>query len=324
MLLSKAGGTLEWHELPTPVPTGHEILIAVEACAVCRTDLHLIDGELPDIHYPIIPGHQVVGRIVQTGPDARLQLDTRVGAAWLGWTCQACEYCRNGQENLCDSARFNGLHLNGGYADYMLADSRYVFALSSAGSPAGLAPLLCGGLIGYRSLKKAGAGRKLGIYGFGSAAHMITQLAVHQGLEVYAFTRPGDASAAQLAHDCGACWVGGSATPAPVLLDAGIIFAPAGELVPNALTVMRKGGKVVCGGIHMSDIPSFPYSCLWGERTVTSVANMTRTDGTEFLEAAASVGLTAHTEIWPLREANTVLNRLRGGEITGTAVLLPG
>jgi propanol-preferring alcohol dehydrogenase len=323
MVLPEAGSALEWRELPTPVPARHEILIAVEACAVCRTDLHVVDGELPQISYPIIPGHQVVGRIVQAGEDVDLALNSRVGAAWLAWTCQNCDYCKSGQENLCDSARFNGYHSNGGFADHMLADSRFVFPLGDRGTPAEIAPLLCGGLIGYRSLRLAGAGRKLGIYGFGSAAHIITQLAVHQGREVYAFTRQGDTSAAELASQCGACWTGGSDEAAPSALDAAIIFAPAGELVPKALTDLRKGGRVVCGGIHMSDIPSFPYAYLWGERSIKSVANMTRKDGSDFLHVAAAAGLRARTELWPLREANAALSQLRAGAVSGTAVLVP-
>jgi len=323
MVLRAAGSALEWRELPTPVPARHEILIAVEACAVCRTDLHVVDGELPQISYPVIPGHQVVGRIVQAGEDVDLALNSRVGAAWLAWTCQTCDYCKSGQENLCDSARFNGYHSNGGFADHMLADSRFVFPLGDRGTPEEIAPLLCGGLIGYRSLTLAGAGRKLGIYGFGSAAHIITQLAVHQGRDVYAFTRQGDTSAAELASQCGACWTGGSDQAAPSALDAAIIFAPAGELVPKALTDLRKGGRVVCGGIHMSDIPSFPYSYLWGERSIKSVANMTRKDGSDFLHVAEEAGIRARTELWPLREANVALSQLRAGAISGTAVLVP-
>jgi propanol-preferring alcohol dehydrogenase len=323
MLLKSPGAALEWVELATPTPVGHQVLLAVEACAVCRTDLHLVDSELPDIHYPIIPGHQVVGRVVAAGATAGLRPGTRVGAAWLGSTCQACAYCASEHENLCDAAQFNGYQINGGYADYMLADARYVFPLDETVPPANLAPLLCGGLIGYRSLKMAGAAPKLGIYGFGSAAHMITQLAVHQGREVYAFVRPGDAAAARLAHSCGACWTGSSSMPAPVLLDAAIIFAPAGELVPKALRDLRKGGRVICGGIHMSDIPSFPYADLWGERSICSIANMTRADGHEFLTLAAQADIRPQIETWPLRDANAVLDKLRSGAISGTAVLLP-
>jgi propanol-preferring alcohol dehydrogenase len=323
MVLQQPGGELNWLELPTPKPTGHDVLLAVEACAVCRTDLHVVDGELPDIHYPVIPGHQVVGRILQAGDLSGLEPGTRVGAAWLAWTCQACDYCDSNRENLCDTARFNGYQCNGGFADHMLADARYVFPLDEKPAPEEIAPLLCGGLIGYRSLKMAGPANKLGIYGFGSAAHLITQLAVYQGRDVYAFTRPGDTSAIELAKSCGISWAGSSDQPAPVPLDAGIIFAPAGELVPKALKDMRKGGTVVCGGIHMSDIPTFPYADLWGERSIVSVANMTRADGHEFLALAAEADIQPRIETWPLREANTALSRLKDGSVSGTAVLLP-
>ena len=323
MVLQRPGSELSWLELPTPEPAGHDVLLAVEACAVCRTDLHILDGELPDIHYPIVPGHQVVGRVLKAGELARLQPGMRVGAAWLGWTCQACDYCDSHRENLCDAARFTGYQVNGGFADHMLADARYVFPLDDESEATRIAPLLCGGLIGYRSLKMAGPGRKLGIYGFGSAAHLITQLAVHQGRDVYAFSRPGDNSAVRLAESCGVCWAGGSDQPAPVALDAGIIFAPVGALVPKALKDLRKGGTVVCGGIHMSDIPSFPYADLWGERAIRSVANMTRADGHEFLALAKDAHIEPRIEKWPLREANTALARLRNGEVSGTAVLVP-
>jgi propanol-preferring alcohol dehydrogenase len=323
MVLQQPGNELNWLELPTPKPSGYDILLAVEACAVCRTDLHVVDGELPDIHYPVIPGHQVVGRVVQAGDLAGLEPGTRVGAAWLGWTCQACDYCDSNRENLCDKARFNGYQCNGVFADHMLADARYVFPLDEKPTPEEIAPLLCGGLIGYRSLKMAGPAAKLGIYGFGSAAHLITQLAVYQGRDVYAFTRAGDTRAIELAKSCGVSWVGSSDQPAPVPLDAGIIFAPAGELVPKALKDMRKGGTVVCGGIHMSDIPTFPYADLWGERSIVSVANMTRADGREFLALAAEAGIKARIETWSLQEANTALSRLKNGSVSGTAVLLP-
>jgi propanol-preferring alcohol dehydrogenase len=323
MVLQRPGGKLNWLELPTPEPSGHDVLIAVEACAVCRTDLHVTDGELPDIHYPIIPGHQVVGRVLKAGNLATLEPGTRVGAAWLGWTCQACDYCNSDRENLCDTARFNGYQCNGGFADHFLADARYVFPLDESTAPEEIAPLLCGGLIGYRSLTMAGPGGKLGIYGFGSAAHLITQLAVHQGRDVYAFTRPGDTVAMRMAESCGVSWAGASDQPAPVELDAGIIFAPVGALVPKALKDMRKGGTVVCGGIHMSDIPAFPYADLWGERSIKSVANMTRADGREFLALAKKADIKPRVETWSLQEANTALRRLKEGAISGTAVLLP-
>jgi propanol-preferring alcohol dehydrogenase len=323
MVLQRPGSRLNWLELPTPEPTGHEVLLTVDACAVCRTDLHVADGELPDIHYPIIPGHQVVGHVLRAGELAKLAPGTRVGVAWLGWTCQACDYCDNGRENLCDSAVFNGYQHNGGFADHMLADARYVFPLDDQPAAEEIAPLLCGGLIGYRSLKMAGPGRKLGIYGFGSAAHLITQLAVYQGWDVYAFTRPGDTQAIQLAESCGVCRAAGSDQPTPAELDAGIIFAPVGALVPKALKDIRKGGKVVCGGIHMSDIPAFPYADLWGERSIASVANMTRADGREFLALATEAAIKPRIETWSLQEANTALRRLKDGAVSGTAVLLP-
>lgn len=324
MVLEKAGDPLRWRELADPQPGPHEVVLEVEACAVCRTDLHLVDNELPEIPYPIIPGHQVVGRVLACGDAAELAIGQRVGAAWLGWTCGDCRYCRSGLENLCDAARFNGYQRNGGYADHMLADSRYVFLLPEDKSPASIAPLLCGGLIGYRSLRMTGEAEKLGIYGFGAAAHIIAQVAVSEGREIFAFTRPGDDAAMQLARDCGASWAGPSDAPAPVELDAAIIFAPVGSLVPLALRAVRKGGSVVCGGIHMSDIPSFPYADLWGERQLRSVANMTRADGREFLEIAAAAGVEAHMQTWPLEQANEVLARLRAGAFSGTAILIPG
>lgn len=323
MVLKQPGSPLQWQELPTPEPKGHEVLLEVEACAVCRTDLHLLDGELADIDYPIIPGHQVVGRVLRAGELAELTVGTRVGAAWLAWTCRDCDYCNHNQENLCDRARFNGYQANGGYADCMLADSRYVFPLTEEASAIQTAPLLCGGLIGYRSLAMAGNAQNLGIYGFGSAAHMIAQLAVHQGRQVYAFTRAGDDGAQQLARECGAVWAGASADKPPQELDAGIIFAPAGELVPKALADTRKGGSVICGGIHMSDIPTFPYARLWGERVLRSVANMTRADGHDFLALAAQADIRPHAETLPLRAANDALQRLRTGAVQGTLVLQP-
>jgi propanol-preferring alcohol dehydrogenase len=323
MVLHGPGEPLRYETIATPAPGPHEVLLAVEACAVCRTDLHLVDNELPDISYPVIPGHQVVGRVVASGAAATLAPGTRAGAAWLAWTCGTCNYCAHGHENLCDAARFHGYQRDGGFADHMLADSRYLFPLADEQSAATIAPLLCGGLIGYRSLRMTGSAQRLGIYGFGSAAHMITQLAVHQGREVYAFTRPGDDDAAALARECGAHWAGSSDEAAPDALDAAIIFAPVGSLVPKALRDVRKGGTVVCGGIHMSDIPSFPYADLWGERSIKSVANMTRADGNEFLELAAAAGIQPHVESWPLEDANQVLQKLRAGEINGSAVLVP-
>jgi len=307
-----------------PQPDGVDVLVRVGACAVCRTDLHLIDGELPDIAYPVVPGHQVVGEVVACGPDAVLQPGCRVGIAWLGWACGDCDFCRNGQENLCDRARFNGYHLNGGYADLMLADSRFCFALDDYPQPEIAAPLLCGGLIGYRCLRMTANAQRIGIYGFGSAAHLISQVAQHQGRQIYAFVRPGDATALEFAESLGVHWAGFSDQPAPEPLDAGIIFAPIGSLVPKALRDIRKGGVIVCGGIHMSDIPGFPYADLWGERQIRSVANLTRTDAREFLALAPKVPVRCDTEVFRLEEANQALDRLRSGRLTGAAVLRIG
>jgi propanol-preferring alcohol dehydrogenase len=323
MLLTEPGKSLQLSSMQTPTPKGHEVLLEIEACAVCRTDLHVVDNELPSIHYPIIPGHQVVGRVISTGKSSVISIGTRVGVAWLAGTCQSCSYCSDDRENLCDAAIFHGYMVNGGYADMMIADSRYIFPIASDRPAESIAPLLCGGLIGYRSLQMTGKSKQLGIYGFGSAAHLITQLAVYQGREIYAFTRPGDTAAQQLARACGAVWAGDSNMPAPTKLEAGIIFAAAGELVPKALTDLRKGGVVVCGGIHMSDIPSFPYADLWGERSIRSVANMTRKDGLEFMALATASGLEPRTESFPLSQANQALQRLRDGKISGTAVLVP-
>jgi len=323
MVLQQAGQPLIWQELSLPEPTDHEILIAIEACAVCRTDLHVVDDELPAIKHPIVPGHQVVGRVLRGGSQSGLEPGTRVGVAWLGKTCGQCSYCMEQRENLCDQAQFNGYQINGGFAEQMLADSRYVFPLPDNVPAENIAPLLCGGLIGYRSLTMTGNATNIGIYGFGSAAHMITQLAVFQGRNVFAFTRPDDINAQQLAQQCGARWAGSTEEKAPQDLDAAIIFAPAGELVPQALGHLRKGGVVVCGGIHMTDIPAMPYALLWGERMVRSVANMTRADGHEFLALARAANVQPQVETLPLRDANTALQRLRVGEVQGTLVLQP-
>jgi len=315
---------LEWRQIPEP--ESYEVLVRVAACGVCRTDLHVQDNELPAITYPIVPGHQVVGDIVATGSESILQSGSRVGITWLARTCGACEYCRSGRENLCDDARFNGYHVNGGFADYMLADSRFCFPLdTSVATPLAAAettPLLCAGLIGFRSLRMAGDAMRIGVYGFGSAAHIITQVATHEKRKIYAFTRPGDKAAQAFALRVGASWAGDSDHPAPEKLDAALIFAPDGDLVPKALKDLKKGGVVVCGGIHMSDIPSFPYADLWEERHIRSVANLTRTDGSDFMALAGQVPIHPEITTYPLEAANDALDDLRNGVINGTAVLL--
>jgi propanol-preferring alcohol dehydrogenase len=309
-------------ELPDPEPGPGQLLIRVHACGVCRTDLHVVDGDLTEGKMPIIPGHEIAGVVVARGAGVeRFAAGDRVGIPWLGWTCGTCAHCRAGRENLCDGARFTGYHLDGGYAQYTLADQRYCFALPDAYSDEEAAPLLCAGLIGYRSLVMAGDARRLGIYGFGAAAHIVAQVARHQGREVYAYTRPGDTDAQRFARSLGAVWAGDSGAPAPEPLDAAIIFAPVGALVVSALGAVRKGGTVVCAGIHMSDIPSFPYRLLWGERVVRSVANLTRRDGEEFLALAPKVPVRTEIEVFPLDQANEALARLREGRITGAAVL---
>ncbi len=316
------GQALEPRRGPIPEPRGHDVLIEVLACAVCRTDLHVQDAELPDVHYPIVPGHQVVGNIIATGPASVLESGQRVGVAWLAWTCGECEFCSSGRENLCDRAKFHGYHRDGGYAEHMLADSRYCIPLDRSLDPVHTTPLLCAGLIGFRTLRMAGEGRRIGMYGFGSAAHVIAQVARHQGRDVYAFTRPGDEAAQSFARDIGACWAGGSDEPAPEPLDAALIFAPVGALVPKALRDIKKGGHAVCGGIHMSDIPSFPYADLWGERQLRSVANLTRQDGRDFMALAARTPIETHVTEYALSDANRALDDLRSGRLNGTAVLL--
>ncbi|HHQ14013.1 MAG TPA: zinc-binding alcohol dehydrogenase family protein, partial [Chromatiales bacterium] len=300
------------------------VLIEILACAVCRTDLHVQDAELPDVHYPVVPGHQVVGNVVATGPDSVLEPGQRVGVAWLAWTCGECEFCASGRENLCDRAQFHGYHRDGGYAEHMLADSRYCIPLDRSLDPVKTTPLLCAGLIGFRTLRMAGEGRRIGMYGFGSAAHVIAQVARHQGRDVYAFTRPGDQPAQAFAREIGACWAGDSDEPAPEPLDAALIFAPVGALVPKALRDIKKGAPVVCGGIHMSDIPSFPYADLWGERELRSVANLTRQDGHDFMALAARTPIETHVTEYALSDANRALDDLRTGRLTGTAVLVTG
>jgi alcohol dehydrogenase, propanol-preferring len=323
MLFEKAGQRLRLTELSCPEPGAEQVLIRVRACAVCRTDLHIMDGELNQPKLPLIPGHEIIGVVEKIGKEVnRFKLGDRVGVPWLGWTCDACEFCLSGRENLCDQARFTGYTLDGGYAEYAVADQRFCFAIPDTYSDTEAAPLMCAGLIGYRSLVKAGEGKRLGIYGFGAAAHIITQVAKYQNREIYAFNRSGDEAAKKFALGLGAVWAGSSSELPPVKLDVAIIFAPAGELVPQALRALKKGGIVVCGGIHMSDIPSFPYSILWQERSVCSVANLTRHDGEEFLPLAALVPVRTQVETFALEEANEALARLRSGNITGAAVLV--
>jgi propanol-preferring alcohol dehydrogenase len=323
MVLPEAGQALRLVELPTPRPAAAQALVKVSACAVCRTDLHVVDGELPKPKLPLVPGHEIVGHIAALGEGVtRFKVGERVGIPWLGWTCGECKFCQSGRENLCVRAKFTGYTLDGGYGEYTIADARFCFRIPEAYSDAEAAPLLCAGLIGYRSLAKAGDARRLGIYGFGAAAHIVAQVARHQGREVFAFTRPGDAAAQQFAKSLGAVWAGDSTSPPPAPLDAAIIFAPAGELVPQALRSVTKGGTVVCGGIHMSDIPSFPYELLWQERTVCSVANLTRRDGEEFLALAPTVPVRTEIQTFPLAEANEALSQLRHGKLQGAAVLV--
>jgi alcohol dehydrogenase, propanol-preferring len=323
MILEAPGAGLREVDLPRPEPGPDELLIQVRACGVCRTDLHVVDGELPNPKLPLVPGHEVVGIVAQKGEQVeRFRVGDRVGVPWLGRTCGACRYCLGGRENLCDRPGFTGYTLDGGYAEYMLADQHYCFPIPAAYGDAQAAPLLCAGLIGYRSLVMAGDARRLGIYGFGAAAHIVIQVARHQGRQVYAFTRAGDEEGQQFARELGAAWVGDSASLPPDELDAAILYAPVGALVPAALRAVARGGTVVCAGIHMSDIPSFPYRLLWGERAVRSVANLTRRDGEEFLELAPRVPVRTEIQTFPLAEANDALQRLRDGHIRGAAVLV--
>jgi propanol-preferring alcohol dehydrogenase len=324
MLLESPRQPLRLAELPTPSPSAGEVLIQVHACGVCRTDLHIADGELSPTSLPVIPGHEIVGVVVAAGEAAkRFQIGQRVGVPWLGLTCGTCRYCKNEQENLCEKARFTGFDIMGGYAEYVVADERYCFAIPDSYSDAHAAPLLCAGLIGYRALSFAGDAKRVGLYGFGAAAHIIVQVAKYQGREVYAFTRPGDAEGQRFALKLGATWAGDSLSAPPELLDAAIIFAPVGALVPVALKSLAKGGKVICAGIHMSDIPAFPYSLLWGERELKSVANLTRKDGEAFFAIAPRVPVETEVECFPLEQANEALSRLRDGKIHGAAVLQP-
>lgn len=324
MVLQTVRQPLRLLERPVPNPGPSQILIRVRACAVCRTDLHIIDGELRGAKLPLIPGHEIVGVVREAGGDVRgFRIGDRVGVPWLGWTCGACEYCLTGRENLCDQGRFTGFTLDGGFAEYAVADQRFCFRLPNAFSDIQAAPMLCAGLIGYRCLSKIGDARRVGLYGFGAAAHIIAQVARCQGREVYAFTRAGDKAAQEFARSLGAVWAGDSGALPPEPLDAAIIFAPVGGLVPLALKAVRKGGIVVCGGIHMSPIPAFPYSLLWEERSVRSVANLTRADGVGFFALAPRVPVRMTVQTFPLDEANDALGLLRSGGLVGAAVLVP-
>jgi propanol-preferring alcohol dehydrogenase len=311
-------------DIPDPRPGHGEILVKVGACAVCRTDLHIIDGDLPDPKLPLIPGHEIVGEVIGLGPGAnRFLPGARVGIPWLGWTCGKCSYCRAGQENLCDEARFTGYHRDGGFAELVVADQRCAVPIPDGYSDTEAAPLLCAGLIGYRALRMAPEARRIGLYGFGAAAHIVTQMARFEGREIFAFVRPGDTDAAGFALKMGANWAGPSDRPGPEPLDAALIFAPAGSLVPRALEATAKGGCVICAGIHMSDIPSFPYDLLWGERVLRSVANLTRGDGEEFLRIASQVPVRTHVEAFGLEAANDALAKLRAGDVRGSLVIVP-
>jgi propanol-preferring alcohol dehydrogenase len=322
MQLDQPGKPLRLVSRPPGKPDAGQLLLRVHACGVCRTDLHIVDGELAPLDHPIVPGHEVVGTVVELGANVHaFRVGERVGVPWLGWTCGRCRYCKSGRENLCDGARFTGYHLAGGYADYVVADARYCFALPEGYSDAEAAPLLCAGLIGYRTLRMAGDAERIGIYGFGAAAHIVAQIARHEGRKIFAFVRPGDTDAREFALKMGADWAGDSTAAPPEPIDAALLFAPVGTLVPVALRAVVKGGTVVCGGIHMSDIPSFPYEILWGERRVTSVANLTRRDGIELLALAPKVPIRTTVETFPLEAANQALARLRQGKLSGAAVL---
>jgi len=325
MRLEAAGEPLVARELPVPAPGAGQVLVEVAACAVCRTDLHVVDGELAGGPLPIVPGHEIVGRVAALGAEVdRFREGDRVGIPWLGWTCGHCRWCASGRENLCPEARFTGWQIDGGYADYCVADARYCFPLTDGYDDAEAAPLLCAGLIGYRTLRMAGDARRVGIYGFGAAAHIVAQLCRHEGRRVFAFTRAGDTSAQAFARRLGAEWAGGSEEMPPEPLDAALLFAPVGALVPAALRAVEPGGTVVSGGIHMSEIPAFPYDILWREKSLRSVANLTRRDGEEFLKLAPAAGVRTEIERFPLAAANEALARLRDGRLTGAAVLLPG
>lgn len=322
MVLERPGQPLVLRDLPVPEPGAGQVLLRVRACGVCRTDLHIVDGELPDPKLPLVLGHQIVGEVVRAGAGAtRFAPGQRVGVPWLGWTCGNCRYCRSGRENLCDRARFTGYTLDGGYAEYAVADERYCFPIPEGYPDVQAAPLLCAGLIGYRALRFAGPAQRIGFYGFGAAAHILTQVAVWQGRQVYAFTRPGDTEGQAFARRLGAVWAGGSDELPPEPLEAALIFAPVGALVPQALRALEKGGSVVCAGIHMSDIPSFPYGLLWEERVIRSVANLTRRDGEEFLSLAPQVPVRTEVQVYRLEDANRALDDVRAGRVRGAAVL---
>jgi propanol-preferring alcohol dehydrogenase len=323
MVLDKPREPLQLRDVEKPRPARGQLLVRIATCAVCRTDLHVVDGELPDPKLPLIPGHQIVGRVEEIGEevDSKFKVGDRVGIPWLGWTDGECAYCRSNRENLCDQARFTGYTIDGGYAEFTVADARFCFHLPDRYNDVEVAPLLCAGLIGYRSYRKTGTARRLGIYGFGNAAHLIAQIALYEGRDLFVFTRPGDLTTQQSAKALGAKWAGGSDEMPPEKLDAAIIFASVGPLVPAALRALAKGGIVVCGGIHMSDIPSFPYANLWEERVITSVANLTRRDGEDFFAIAPRVPVKTKTQTFSLEQANTALDRFRAGELKGTAVL---
>ncbi|MFL6583910.1 MAG: zinc-dependent alcohol dehydrogenase family protein [Chthoniobacterales bacterium] len=324
MVLRKSGEPLVASDVPAPRLDRRQLCVRVAACAVCRTDLHVVDGELPNPRLPLIPGHEIVGRVERTGEGVSdFRVGERVGIPWLGWTCGVCRFCKTGRENLCDNGRFTGYTIDGGYAEFTVADARFCFRIPEAYDDVAAAPLLCAGLIGYRSLRKTADAQRLGIYGFGAAAHIVTQVARAEGREVFAFTRPHDRAAQDFARRRGASWAGGSDDEPPDKLDAAIIFAPVGALLPAALRATDKAGVVVCGGIHMSDIPSFPYRDLWEERVVCSVANLTRHDGDEFFACAARIRIQTETKTFPLEQANEALNALRSGTLTGAAVLVP-
>ena len=330
MVLGKVGAPLALRDVPKPEPGSGQLLVRVSTCAVCRTDLHIVDGDLPNPKLPLILGHQIVGRVEEIGAavnqkskisNQQFAIGDRVGIPWLGWTDGDCAYCRSSRENLCDNAKFTGYNIDGGYAEFTLADARYCFHLPDNYDDVEVAPLLCAGMLGYRSYRKTGDGRRLGIYGFGNAAHLIAQIAVYEGREIYAFTRPGDKVGQEAAKKLGAIWAGGSDQMPTEKLDAAIIFAPVGALVPAALRNLAKGGIVVCGGIHMSDIPTFPYADLWQERVITSVANLTRRDGEEFLEIAPRVPIKTKVQAFPLEEANAALDKFRASKLDSTAAL---
>ena len=325
MRLHAIGQPLIEDELVIPRPASGKLLIKVAACAVCRTDLHVVDGELTEPRLPLVPGHEIVGRVEKVGAGVgNFRAGDRVGVPWLGWTCGECEYCTSGRENLCERARFTGYTIDGGYAEFTMADARFAFPIPDAFDDVSAAPLLCAGLIGYRSLRKAGDAKRLGIFGFGAAAHIVAQVARYESREVFAFTRPSDTDGQKFARDLGARWAGGSDETPPEALDAAIIFAPVGALVPAALRVVKRGGIVVCGGIHMSEIPAFPYRDLWHERTICSVANLTHRDGEEFLQLAARIPIRTETQTFRLEQANEALEALRRGKLRGAAVLVPG